>query len=90
MRSSLAAIFGVLTWYLDNFSQKDNLKRISGICGAISMIPYSILHSHLRLLMIEGDWSEFVPVRLPVDWEYKGEPGIHPKSKALQDVMLFY
>ena len=35
---SLAAIFGVLTWYLDNFSQKDNLKRISGICGAISMI----------------------------------------------------
>ena len=35
---SLAAIFGVLTWYLDNFSQKDNLKRIAGICGAISMI----------------------------------------------------
>tara|TARA_B100000003_G_C10831050_1_gene330953 strand:- start:75 stop:254 length:180 start_codon:yes stop_codon:yes gene_type:complete len=35
---SLVSIFGVLTWYLDNFSDKDNLKRISGICGAISMI----------------------------------------------------
>tara|TARA_B100001778_G_scaffold190455_1_gene156915 strand:- start:1866 stop:2048 length:183 start_codon:yes stop_codon:yes gene_type:complete len=35
---SLVAIFGVATWFLDNFSQKDNLKRITAICGAISMI----------------------------------------------------
>ncbi|DAC39187.1 MAG TPA: hypothetical protein D7H83_05135 [Candidatus Poseidoniales archaeon] len=35
---SLVAIFGVATWFLDNFSQKDNLKRITAICGVISMI----------------------------------------------------
>ena len=35
---SLVAMFGVATWYLDNFTQKDNLKRIVGICGAISML----------------------------------------------------
>ena len=40
--------------------------------------------------MIEGDWSEFVPVRLPVDWEYKGEPGIHPEIEGVtgRDVVL--
>jgi hypothetical protein len=35
---TLVAIFGVATWYLENFTQKDNLKRIIGICGAISMV----------------------------------------------------
>ena len=35
---SLVAIFGVATWFLDNFSQKDNLKRITAICGVISMV----------------------------------------------------
>tara|TARA_B100000925_G_scaffold188929_1_gene142821 strand:+ start:152 stop:334 length:183 start_codon:yes stop_codon:yes gene_type:complete len=35
---ALVSIFGVSTWVLDNFTQKDNLKRITGICGAISMI----------------------------------------------------
>ena len=29
--------------------------------------------------MIEGDWSNFIPARLPVNWEYRGEPGIHPE-----------
>ena len=40
--------------------------------------------------MIEGDWSDFVPVRLPVDWEYKGEPGIHPEIEGVtgRDVVL--
>ena len=40
--------------------------------------------------MIEGDWSEFVPVRLPVDWEYKGDPGIHPDVDGVtgRDVVL--
>ena len=40
--------------------------------------------------MIEGDWSEFVPVRLPVDWEYKGKPGIHPEIEGVtgRDVVL--
>ncbi|MGB1474882.1 MAG: hypothetical protein ACPG73_01635 [Candidatus Poseidoniaceae archaeon] len=28
--------------------------------------------------MIEGTWDDFIPVRLPVDWEYRGEPGLHP------------
>jgi len=35
---AFVSIFGVSTWYLDNFTQKNNLKRITGICGAISMI----------------------------------------------------
>ena len=33
--------------------------------------------------MIEGDWSYFIPVRLPVDWEYRGEPGIHPEIEGV-------
>ena len=32
------AIFGVATWCLDKFSTKDNLKKITAICGTISMI----------------------------------------------------
>tara|TARA_B100001564_G_scaffold339911_1_gene333100 strand:- start:729 stop:908 length:180 start_codon:yes stop_codon:yes gene_type:complete len=35
---SLVAIFGVATWCLDKFSTKDNLKKITAICGTISMI----------------------------------------------------
>jgi len=33
--------------------------------------------------MIEGDWSYFIPVRLPVDWEYRGGPGIHPEIEGV-------
>jgi hypothetical protein len=33
--------------------------------------------------MIEGDWSNFIPVRLPVNWEYRGEPGIHPEIEGI-------
>lgn len=33
--------------------------------------------------MIEGDWSEFIPVQLPVNWEYRGEPGIHPEIEGI-------
>ena len=32
------AIFGVSTWLLDRFSQRDELKKITGICGVISML----------------------------------------------------
>lgn len=35
---SLVAIFGVITWLLDNFTQRDEIKRITGIIGVISMI----------------------------------------------------
>ena len=28
--------------------------------------------------MIDGEWSQFVPIRLPVEWEYRGDAGIHP------------
>ena len=28
--------------------------------------------------MIEGRWDEFIPVRLPVEWEYRGHAGLHP------------
>jgi hypothetical protein len=35
---SLVAIFGVATWILDNFTQKDDLKKITAICGVISML----------------------------------------------------
>ncbi len=32
------AVFGVLTWYLDKFSQRRELIRFSAICGIISML----------------------------------------------------
>ena len=32
------AVFGVLTWYLDKFSQRRELLRLSAICGIISML----------------------------------------------------
>jgi len=35
---SLVAIFGVATWYLENFTQKDELKKITAFCGIISML----------------------------------------------------
>ena len=28
--------------------------------------------------MIEGSWDDFIPVRLPVEWEYRGQPVLHP------------
>lgn len=28
--------------------------------------------------MIEGSWDNFIPVRLPVEWEYRGDAGLHP------------
>ena len=28
--------------------------------------------------MIEGNWDDFIPVRLPVEWEYRGDAGLHP------------
>lgn len=33
--------------------------------------------------MIEGSWSDFIPVRLPVEWEYRGEPGLHPDIEGI-------
>ena len=33
--------------------------------------------------MIEGDWSKFIPTRLPVNWEYRGEPGVHPEIEGI-------
>ncbi|MFL2981950.1 MAG: hypothetical protein ACJZ4V_03420 [Candidatus Poseidoniaceae archaeon] len=33
--------------------------------------------------MIEGEWGDFVPVRLPVEWEYRGEAGIHPEFEGV-------
>ncbi len=33
--------------------------------------------------MIEGDWSKFIPTRLPVNWEFRGEPGIHPEIEGI-------
>tara|TARA_B110000881_G_scaffold165834_1_gene148903 strand:+ start:20 stop:199 length:180 start_codon:yes stop_codon:yes gene_type:complete len=32
------SILGVGTWWLHNFSEKDQLKRILGIAGSISML----------------------------------------------------
>ena len=32
------AFFGVLTWYLDKFSQRRELIRLSAMCGIISML----------------------------------------------------
>ena len=33
--------------------------------------------------MIDGEWDDFVPVRLPVDWEYRGDAGIHPDIEGV-------
>jgi len=33
--------------------------------------------------MIEGEWDDFVPIRLPVDWEYRGDAGIHPEIDGI-------
>ena len=33
--------------------------------------------------MIDGDWGPFVPVRLPVEWEYRGDPGLHPDIEGI-------
>ena len=33
--------------------------------------------------MIDGEWDDFVPIRLPVDWEYRGEAGIHPEIEGI-------
>ncbi len=33
--------------------------------------------------MIDGEWNDFVPVRLPVDWEYRGDAGIHPDIEGI-------
>ena len=40
--------------------------------------------------MIEGDWSDFVPVRLQSTGSTKGEPGIHPEIEGVtgRDVVL--
>jgi len=35
---SLVALFGVATWFLEKFSNKGNLMRITAICGVISMV----------------------------------------------------
>lgn len=33
--------------------------------------------------MIEGSWDDFIPVRLPVEWEYRGEAGLHPDIEGV-------
>ena len=33
--------------------------------------------------MIEGNWENFIPTQLPVEWEYIGEPGIHPEIEGI-------
>ena len=33
--------------------------------------------------MIEGDWSNLIPVRLPVEWEYVGDVGLHPEIDGI-------
>ena len=33
--------------------------------------------------MIDGEWDNFVPVKLPVDWEYRGDAGIHPDIEGV-------
>ena len=38
--------------------------------------------------MIEGSWDDFIPVRLPVEWEYRGDAGLHPDIDGLQEKKL--
>ena len=39
----LVMIFGVLTWYLKNFTQRLELLRISAISGTISMVGILVI-----------------------------------------------
>ena len=39
----LVMFFGVLTWYLKNFTQKLELLRISAISGTISMLGILVI-----------------------------------------------
>ena len=36
------AVFGMLTWYLDKFSKKQELVRISALIGVVSMLSLVI------------------------------------------------
>ena len=36
------AFFGILTWYLEKFSQRQNLVRISALSGIVSMLSLVI------------------------------------------------
>jgi hypothetical protein len=36
------AFFGILTWYLDKFSQRQELVRISALSGIVSMLSLVI------------------------------------------------
>jgi hypothetical protein len=38
------SVFGVATWWLHNFSDKENLKRISAFSGVISMLAFLMLN----------------------------------------------
>lgn len=38
------SVFGVATWWLHNFSDKENLKRIFAFSGVISMLAFLILN----------------------------------------------
>jgi len=35
---ALVSIFGVATWFLDNFTERNELKKVIAICGVISML----------------------------------------------------
>ena len=85
------AVFGVLTWYLDKFSQRREAIRLSAICGIISMLAHSSSgHGQIS----EGLWMELTdlehhpladkyPVRLPVWWCRTGEAGPHPDVEGV-------
>ena len=38
---------------------------------------------HRGIMMIEGEWNQFVPIRLPVEWEYRDDAGIHPDIEGV-------
>ena len=35
---ALVSVFGVATWFLDNFTERSELKKVTAICGVISML----------------------------------------------------
>ena len=81
---TFVAIFGVATWCLDKFSSKDDLKKITAYLRYYLNACSTLCHIYNRgALMSEGSWSDFIPVRLPVEWEYRGEPGLHPDIEGI-------
>tara|TARA_B100000886_G_scaffold177423_1_gene121604 strand:- start:371 stop:817 length:447 start_codon:yes stop_codon:yes gene_type:complete len=35
------------------------------------------------VVMVDSSWDEYIPVKLPVDWELTGDVGVHPEIEGV-------